>query len=397
LEQEAAALAKKLEELESELAVFKENNEGSLPELYQYNLTIIDRTERELLENTLRLKELKKKKMQLESELAQISPYSATVLPSGESVLSDYDRLKSLESEYRRKSAVYSIDHPDVMRLVREIEVLKETLGGGLEAKDRAELLKAEQDRLSAFKDKYTAGHPKVVAQQRVVDDVLASTAAASQEGSSKNVADNPGYIFTQTQLRSTEIEMNILVDKTQELREKMARYESAILKMPMVEKEYAKLQRDYTNAQNKSVKIKLKLDEAKLGESLEQGRKGERFTLIQPPILPEQPVSPNRMAIIFVGLILAAGVGFGFVIIAEAMDQSIRGEKQLADVLGYAPLMSVPYIYLDEELEQKNKTLYSILGSVFGALLFGLLMIHLFFKPLDVIWFILLRKLGIG
>lgn len=397
LKQESVSLAKTLEELESALAVFKEENEGSLPELYQYNLSIIDRTERELLENTLRLKELEKRKIQLESDLSQISPYSATVLPTGESVLSDYDRLKSLESEYRRKSAVYNEDHPDIVRLVREIAVLKETLGGGLEAKDRAELLRAEQDRLSEFKDKYTGDHPKVVAQQRVVDELNTTTTAESDEQSTRNDADNPSYIFTQTQLRSTEIEMNILEDKTKELRDKVARYEQAILKGPMVEKEYAKLQRDYANAQAKYQEIKAKLMEAELGQNLEQGRKGERFTLIQPPILPEKPVSPNRIMIVFVGFVLAMGAGLGFAVVAETMDQSIRGEKQLSDVLGSAPLMSVPYIYLEEELAKSNKKLYYGIGAVITAGLFGLLMIHLFFKPLDVIWFVLLRKFGIG
>src|SRR5690606_10278614 len=50
LREESAALAKQLRELEEQIATFKEENEGSLPELYQYNLSLIDRTERELLD-----------------------------------------------------------------------------------------------------------------------------------------------------------------------------------------------------------------------------------------------------------------------------------------------------------------------------------------------------------
>ncbi len=396
LQAEATSLASQLQELENNLAVFKADNEGSLPELYQYNLNIIDRTERELLENALRLKELEKRKVQIEGELVQISPYAATVLPTGERVLSDYDRLKALESEYRRKEAIYSDDHPDVVRLSREIDTLKQSVGGNIDPKDKAELLRVEQDKLSALIEKYTDDHPKIIAQKRVVEKMSSSVISDDGHQEQKLAADNPGYIFQQTQLKSTEIEMNVLAEKTAELREKMQRYENLILKAPKVEQEYAALQRDYGNTQLKYREIKLKLTEAELGQTLEKERQGERFTLIQPPDLPEKPVSPNRVAIIFVGLILSLGAGLAVVFIVEALDQGIRGEKQLAEVLGTAPLISVPYIYLDEELSKQNRTFYYIIGSVFAAGCLGLVFIHVFFKPLDVIWFIVMRKLGL-
>jgi hypothetical protein len=209
--------------------------------------------------------------------------------------------------------------------------------------------------------------------------------------------ADNPAYIFQNTQLQSAEIEIKILAEKNEELAVKMQRYENFILKAPDVEKDYAALQRDYVNAQIKYQEIKAKLMEAELGQNLEQGRKGERFTLIQPPILPEEPVSPNRPMLIFFGFILSLGVGLGFVAIAEAMDQSIRGEKQLSDVLGSTPMISVPYIYLEEELDTNNQKKYYVLGGIIAASITALLLIHFLFKPLDVIWFVLLRKFGLS
>ena len=174
LKSEAASLSQNLKNLESRLATFKEQNEGSLPELYQYNLSIIERTDREILENSLRYKELEKRKLQIEGEVSQVSPYAPTVLATGERVLSDYDRLKALESDYRRKVAVYSDNHPDVSRLKREIDNLKNMLGKGLSAEDQAKMIRDEQDVLSDLKQKYTSDHPKVVAQQRVIEQLQA-------------------------------------------------------------------------------------------------------------------------------------------------------------------------------------------------------------------------------
>ena len=42
---------------------------------------------------------------------------------------------------------------------------------------------------------------------------------------------------------------------------------------------------------------------EAQLAQNLETNRKGERFTLIEPPLPPEEPVSPNRLAVLIIGL----------------------------------------------------------------------------------------------
>ncbi|MGK0442575.1 MAG: hypothetical protein ACJA0N_002387, partial [Pseudohongiellaceae bacterium] len=225
LKSESLALSGQLEELESLLAQFKRDNEGSLPELYQYNLSIIERTERELIDNSLRIKELEKRKIQLQGELVQLSPYAATVLPSGERVLSDYDRLKALESDYRQKSAVYSSQHPDVIRLEREIAVLKTSLGGGLDPKDQAELLRAESNKLEQLVDQYKQDHPKVVAQQRVVDDLANSNMNYGSASAADVAADNPAYIFQNTQLQSAEIEIKILAEKNEELAVKMQRY----------------------------------------------------------------------------------------------------------------------------------------------------------------------------
>jgi uncharacterized protein involved in exopolysaccharide biosynthesis len=399
LRTESEALSATLRELESELAVFKAENEGSLPELYQYNLSIIERTEQELLEHNLRYKELEKRKLELEGELSQISKYAATVLETGERVLSDYDRLKALESDYRRKSAVYSDQHPDVARLKREIDSLKQTLGQGLSRDDRARMLKDEQDKLAAISEKYTSDHPKVTAQQRVVAEMAAQlqNAPTQQQTGSEAAPDNPSYLILDTQLKSVKTEMVFIKDKQQELKEKINEYEAQVMKAPTVEQEYRGLLRDYDNAQMKYREIKAKLMEAELAKNLEQGRKGERFTLIQPPMLPEKPVSPNRMAILFVGAVLAAAIGLGYIIVLEAIDPGIRGEKRLAEVLGTQPLMSMPYIQIDAEQKRIDRTKQYMIAGVIAAAVLGLIIIHSFIKPLDVIWFVLLRKFGLG
>ena len=398
LKEEAEALAAGLEKMETSLAEFKLANEGSLPELYQYNLQVLDRTERESLEVTLRLKELEKRKLELESRLVQLSPYAPTVMPDGQQVLSDYDRLKALKSQYRQKVAVYNEDHPDVIRISREIDVLQQELGVRLSPEEHAQQLRAEKNKLSELNQKYTNDHPKLLAQQRVVEQLQSEAPSLSgvAEPSREN-PDSPAYVLLDTQLKSTEVEILLLKENKLELGSKLKRYEDHILKAPMVEKQYLMMQRNYGNETAKYQEIKAKQMAAELGQSLEQGRKGERFTLIDPPALPEEPVSPNRPAIIFLGLIFAVGVGVGVVVILETLAPALRGKAAVASVMGVQPLVSIPYITIDKDNEVSSYKWLKIAAVITAAIVVGLLAFHLLIKPLDVTWFLMLRKLGLG
>ena len=397
LKSEAEGLADLLEGQESALATFKQENEGALPELYQYNQTMLDRVEAELSGNKLQLSGLEQRKSDSLSRLAQLSPYSATVLPTGERALGDQDRLKALESEYRRKSSVYSDTHPDVERLAREISTLKEHLGEVTDLEDKKRMLKTERDVLSGFKQQYRNDHPEVLRQSRIVEQLETDIANAAPGSMTEVKANNPSYVLLESRIFSIDTEIQYLEDKNRELLEKSALYEGYILRGPLIEQQYKVLRRDYANAGAKYQEIKAKQLSAELAQNLEQGRKGDRFTLIQPPVLPERPVSPNRMLILIVGLFFAGMVGVGLGFIVELLDAGIRGEAKIAALLGASPLVTIPYIYIDSELKTVNTKKYVAIVIFIAAIFMAFAGIHFFYKPLDVLWFLVMRKYGLA
>jgi protein tyrosine kinase modulator len=396
LKNEAEALNTHIKEIEEKLSQFKQNNEGALPELSQYNMSVVERSDSELNDSRARLAELQKRKLELQANMAQISPYAATELPTGERALSNQDRLKALQSEFRNKSALYSADHPDVVRLQREIAHLQETLGVGSTAKDFSKQLKLEQEKLAALKQTYTADHPQVVKQQNVVDALQSSNKNMSANTSEDFQADNPAYVLLETQLKGTESDIKTLTIRIAELQNKIGKFETYLSKAPDVEKVYAELTRELQTNTLKYQEIKAKQMEAELSQNLESERKGERYALVEPPILPDDPVSPNRKLILIVGIILAAIAAAATAGAIEIMDESVRGPAELAELLG-TPLGSIPYLMLaEEEIKGRRSYRWVYLGSA-TAVLVALLTFHLAIKPLDVVWFIALRKLGIG
>lgn len=395
LKNEADQLGNHIKDLEQKIADFKSKNEGALPELYQYNLSVIERSDMELNEAKVRLSELQKHRLELQANMTQISPYAATDLPNGQKALSDPDRLKALQSEYRGKSALYSADHPDVIRLQREIDHLEEKLGKGSSSKNFAAQLRTEQDKLTQLKQQYTPDHPEVLKQQRVVEALL--NESASTQRNESTYADNPSYVLLDTQLKSTDADIKSLSSRIDGLTDKVSRFEAYLSKAPDVEKIYTEMQRDLQTTTLKYQEIKAKQMEAELAQNLETERKGERYALIQPPILPDDPVSPNRIAILILGIIFSLVAGAATAGALEMLDETVKGPNELVELLGITPLGTIPYLTIAEE-EKKVSSKQKLTGAALAAaILMAMVLVHNFYKPLDVLWFVVLRKLGLG
>ena len=395
LSAEVAVLSKKLAKLDNDIAEFKEQNKGALPESHQFNRSVVDRSELQISDLIFRIKELEKRKIQLEGDLTQLSPTAPIILATGEAVLGEVDRLKALQSQLRQYEASYHDSHPDILRLKREIEALLMANGELDRHQETAKQLQAAQQQLADMLAKYTADHPAAVKQRRVVDGLQKALSTAI-EGEAAVKPDNPAYLVLKTRLQATEEDIRVNKEKISDLGEKIERYEGYLSRAPQVEKQQQRLLRDYHNTQLEYQEIHAKRMAAELAQNLESERKGERFTLIQPPELPIDPVSPNRVALVLLGAILASASGLGAVFLLEAMDDAVYGLAEASMAVGVMPLVAIGHMETaQEQARHQRKRVYIVMGLVAFGLL-SLLMFHLFVKPLDVTWYVLLRKLGI-
>jgi uncharacterized protein involved in exopolysaccharide biosynthesis len=394
LGQEAKELDAELMEVEQRLASFKAENEGSLPELYQFNLSILERSEREMSVMEQRIQELEKRRIEVTSQLSQLSPTAPLKLSSGDVVLSDMDRLKVLQSEYRRVKAIYRDNHPDVVRLEREISNLQNELGVTSDTEDLQQQLLVQQEHLSELQSKYNESHPEIASTRRIIAQLEKSIRNAEpQTGNSSQVVNNPAYVMLQTQLNATESELRSLQAREKELREKIDHHEALVRRAPNVEKEYNSLLRDYESVSARYQDIKAKQRSAAMSIALETEQRGERFTLIEPAALPIDPVSPNRSAIIYLGFVLAVGVGIGFVLLREALDSSIHSEGELAAITGEPALVVIPYIDNEIDIRKRQRALTLALAAAVAISL--LLYAHLSSASVDDMYQMTLGKLG--
>jgi succinoglycan biosynthesis transport protein ExoP len=395
LSAEAERLGQHISELETKLAAFKEKNIGRLPELNQFNLSVMDRTERELNDVNNQLQSLADRKFYLDGQLAQIDPQSTMIGSDGQKIMDPATRLKALRSEYVAAQAKYAPDYPDVVRLKREIEALEKQTGNVDSSSEQAKDLARLRAELAEARSKYSDDHPDVI---RLTKAVAAQEAALKKDPlpekeAAKEKPDNPAYLTLQAQLEGVKTEIQAATAHREELKAKLANLEKRIQQAPEVERGYLALTRDYENSIKRYQEIKAKQMEAEVGEQLEKERKGERFSLIDPPQLPEEPVRPNRPAIIILGFLLSVFGGVGYAAVAENIDPSIRGARGVEAVVDAPPLAVIPYIKnRTDALRLKRTRKFVVAGFIAGLIVLAVIA-HLMWTPLDVLWFKGLRK----
>jgi uncharacterized protein involved in exopolysaccharide biosynthesis len=390
---EANRLKEEIAKHERELSALKEANINTLPELRDLNSQALDRAERELENIDTQVQSLKERKIYLEGQLPLIDPYNSS------DMLNPSARLDALQTEYLRLTSRYSADHPDVLSVKREIEALEAETGVVSGDNDKAKKLEDLRTRLAEARQNYTAEHPDIKSLQRRIEKVeqeqQAPAVSRERPAASRVKADNPAYVNLQTQLSAVNSELGSMVSRRAAVLEKIADYENRLLQTPRIEEEYRRISRDLVNATDRYQEIRAKQMQAEIAKELEAERKGEKFTLIDPAILPEEPVSPNRPAIIFLSLVLAIGTGLGSAALRESLDNTVRGSKGIISTINTAPLAVIPYLSnAAEGTYRKRKRLFALILIV-AVIATVVALIHYLVIPLDVAWFRILRKLG--
>lgn len=401
LAEEAKRLGAVVGDMEAKLAAFKQQNAGQLPEHLQANLRQIDRTEAERQNLAQRAQELREKRIIVQSELSQLSPYGSRVV-DGQTILSPEERLKALQTKYLSIQGTYGEDHPDVVRLRREIDVLKRQTGAGTDVAALRRELREVRDKLGVVSKKYGDAHPDVTKLKRQVRSLKSAIAKAGKgsglsSGAGSAKPDNPNYIMMQARLKTIDAELKSLEKRDTELQKALKGYEERVARTPEAERQYRALKRDYENANTKYREIKAKQLQAQMAQALETERKSERFLLIEPPQVPRIPVKPNRLAILFIGIILAGGAGIGNVFLAESMDPAVYGTRQFVHVLGAEPLVVVPHIGSGAEEQAGRRKRWIWAGAICVTLAVAVVAVHFIFGPLDILYFKLLHRFGVS
>lgn len=322
LAQEADKLKLEVERLDKLIASFKQQNTAALPEQAGLRMNMLNRAESDLRELERDYRSTKDEIRTLEVELA-----SAQDGPPG-SARDTNKSLPALKAEYAKLSAIYNESYPDMRLLKRRIEAM-EKAGSSPDAEPTPE----SAPTLSIYR--------------------------------------------IQSRLASAKNRLASLSDQRKMLLDRIAQNERSMMYTPQVEQGLEVLIRDRDSAQKKYEEIHSKYVTAKIAGNLESENSSESFTLLEPPLLPDNPFKPNRIKIIALGFLLAIASTGGALLLMASFDKQIRGIEALEMVLGQRPLAVIPYVYISEEWARRQ-LLVKRAGLITGAALASIIILYI-------------------
>jgi succinoglycan biosynthesis transport protein ExoP len=330
----------KLEESDRKIREFKEKNPNLVPQSETTLLTRLESQQSAKIETDIRLKELLRKKDNLQKQLAGEKELTvAFVTREG----SPQARLSYLNNQLMLLSAKYTENYPEVIKIKSEIEELKK--------------------QITQAKNSHVEG------------------------SGSETSAMNPIYQQLREDLAKTDAEIESLKARATELSRQQQDIQRIFGRMPREQEEWTKIQRDRNAYQQVYDELLQKLQNAKVSKELEFSDKGERFSIVDAATIPLYPVKPNRINMILFGIFFGMASGIGAVFGLEHFDRSFKDEDSIEATLKVPVLGAIPQIVTeDDKLSEKRLDIRIYIAS--GAYLFviGLVLIE------ELIW----RYMGI-
>ena len=401
LDEELVRVTQRISDLEQKLADFKQRNQGRTPDLGSSNLFASERVASDVQRLEREITFIEERKLQLESQLADTKP-AAPVLSGGGAILEPEDRLKVLQLQLTTLTGSLSDDHPDVKRTRREIAKLKVETGLQGDATDRDAKLQELKAQLSVLRQKYSDDHPDVLRLKRtlgVIEQAVKSGEAA--DGSTDSLRkprkpDNPAFLTLRAQIEAVTAQLASMRNEREEMRLRARLLDSRVSVTPEIEREYLEITRDVDSSRVRFRELREKQMQAQLSEQLERDRKAERFTLIEPPIYPERPNRPNRVMILMLGLVLGLLGGIGAAALREALDQTVHSPRDVMRTLQVPVLAMLPKPPSPVREARRTKALILAGGAAVLVLVCIVAALHVFYMPIDVAWYGMLRRLGV-
>ena len=188
LREEMRRWREKIQNIQSDLAAFKQKNLNQLPQISQMNQQELTSLSGQLISLDSQERSLHERQFYLEGQLAQIDPNSFASSATGSRVLDMKDRLKMLESQYPSLQASYSANHPDVIKAKREIESLKKKIGSGSsDINDLSAELTDKKTQLALLSKQYSDKHPDVLKLQKQITTLQQSMVSAKETESTSS------------------------------------------------------------------------------------------------------------------------------------------------------------------------------------------------------------------
>ncbi len=304
-----------LEAKEKIISEFKQLHLGELPQQIDANLRKLDRLQEDMRSQSEQSQSLASRLVQIDKS---IKDYEETGEIGSDSSLGGTSkrhkdprlgRIKELERRLVELSSTYKETYPDLVQVKEEIRKLKEMT---------------------------SAQYRDLLPESDEVDEPIATKKP-------RRKAIDPYHADLLKQREDIILELDGVKRRQAHISSEIAQYERRVEHTPEREQKLKTLERDYENLQKNYQSLLDKKLSAGMQKSLAQGRKGAKFSIVDPAYTPVVPVVPNIPIIMAAGLVLGCALGFGGAVGLELMGRGFRSAEEVEVTLGLPVIASIP------------------------------------------------------
>ena len=307
------------------LTTFVESKAGTNRTEMENASRFLDRT---IAEDERRLQEAERRRAEFRAKYVDVLPSAdggASRLEAQQSQLRDL--MGQLQDAIARRDT-----------LTRELanippQIVTETdgpSGGG----GNARLREAERV-LQELRTQYTESNPDVIRQKGIITALRNAPAdpapsGAARTGPRSRTASNPMYEALKTRVVDNESTVASLTRQANDATKERDRLQAIARSAPQLQADYANVNRDYDVVQRRYGDLLARRESMRLSTSAEVDGDKVKVQIIDPPLVPQNPIAPKRLLLVSGVLLagLAAGCGLAFLLVQ--LDQSFHSVDDL-------------------------------------------------------------------
>ena len=217
---------------------------------------------------------------------------------------------------------------------------------------------------------------------------------AATDETSSEEKEPSRALTILSVQMQEIDSVMKFNEEQIELIEAELAILSEAIEKTPNIAVALEALEREYEIVQSQYNQAVARLSAAATGERIEVLSKGQRISVIEQAVPPDEPASPNRPLIAGGGSFLAFGLALGLIVVLEVLNRSIRRPMDLTNAFGISPIATVPFIATSADRLKRRLWSLAILAVFALGVPATVYYIHLKIYPMDQLVDLVIERL---
>jgi polysaccharide chain length determinant protein (PEP-CTERM system associated) len=227
---------------------------------------------------------------------------------------------------------------------------------------------------LASLQSRFTDSHPDVIAQKNLVERLKAQqkdgesgSGSASYQG--RQSISNPVYVNLQSKVADAETSVALQRRRLEQAQANEQKARGDMSQALTVSRQYADLDRDYAVIHKNYMDLVARREAAKLSRAVGEQESDTVFRVIEPPQTPERPVSPNRLLLNSLVLMIGLFAGMALAFVLHANRDSFSVSDQLQESFDLPVLGTISEVHALSHQVQARRAL-ATMGASLAAML---------------------------